>query len=210
VKQYIFKQIFVFTALGVIFASKVVASAAMAQYYSQGGDKPGIVIDKKIRPIEDKIFVDNISADQKSFVEGDQLEFKIVVNNPGNVTLTNIKVTDLLPKYLDLLFFPGVYNKSNNSIETSLEKLDPGQSKEYFIRVIVDDLPTSIVANKKLLMINKATAVSDQASDSDQARYYVTANTVPSTGSNDIVFKTIVAVMVTVAGVGLRKAARGY
>lgn len=182
----------------------------LAQYYSEGNGSQQIVVDKKIRPINDENFYDNIDPAKKVFVNGEQLEFKITVKNTGEQTLYNINVKDILPNYLSLLFYPGVYNKTSNNVETEIDQLNPGESKDFYIRANVSDVPSSNMEGKKLLQINKAEAGNDKVYDSDQAQYFIEAKSVPSTGADDLMVKTAVILMITVSSIGLRKLARGY
>lgn len=183
---------------------------ALAQYYSQNGVAQEIVVDKQVRPIEDEVFYDNIGPDKKVFSVGEQLEFKIKVKNSGNVTLDKVKIKDSLPNYLTLLFYPGVFNKTDNTITTEIDTLEPGQSKEFFIRAYVDNTPISSVIGKRFLQINKVTASNEKVSDNDQSQYYISARMVPVTGADDLGWKTLMVVMVTISSIGLRKFARGY
>ena len=192
----------------VLLSSLMVAGPVYGQYYSNGGNTPELVIDKKIRPIDSKTYFDNISSDQKIFTEGDQIEFKIVVENRGNITLTNIKVQDMLPKYLSLLVFPGSYDKDQNVINTEILSLEPGQSKEYLVLARIKDLPTG--SNTKLQMVNVATAKTTNAADRDEAKYFVAMKSVPSTGASDILIKTGLVITMAAFGLGMRKIARGY
>jgi len=203
------------TTISVVGLAAVLAVIApvkksLAQYYSQGEDSVQIVVDKTVRPIEDSKFCDNISTEQKVFVENNEIEFKIVIKNSGNNDLTNLSVEDYLPKYLTLIFYPGVFNLTENKIETSIDKLGPGESKEYLIRARISDLPKSVYSNKYIQMTNKVTVAANGVSDSDKTVYYVEAITVPSTGSEDLMVKTVLIVMAVGASVGLRKIARGY
>lgn len=197
---------------GAFIASILHAKPTFAQYYSQAENIPTVLVDKKIRSVNDDIFYDNITSEQKLFTEGDQIEFKIVVENKGTSTLNNIKLKDTLPKYLTLLFYPGVYNKTTNIVETDIDKLDPGQSKEFYIKAKISDLPsTANNSGQKLQLTNIANASISNTSDSDEAKYFVTKSiSIPSTGANDMAAKTAIVLMVTVSTVGLRKLARGY
>lgn len=202
--------IFSFALVTALVTSNVLTKPVMAQYYGQNQGNPKILIDKQIRPITDNIFYDNIASEQKIFTEGDTIEFKIIVENTGNETLNSVKFTDMLPKYIDLLFYPGVYNKTTNSIVTEIGTLEAGQKKEYFIRAKVVDLPTSVIVNKYFQQVNKVNVVSDKSSDYDEAKYFVAAKNVPTTGANDLVQKTLIIFGTISIAISLRRLSRGY
>jgi uncharacterized repeat protein (TIGR01451 family) len=209
VNKIAIKFVLVIALLGVSLGSNCISKQVYAQYYSQEEGNPRIIIDKQIRPITDDKFYDNLTTDQKLFIEGDTLEFKIRIENSGNQTLNNVKLTDNLPKYLSLMFYPGVFDKTSNSIEADIGTLNAGQFKEYIIRAKVVDLPVANIACENQ-QINKAKVVSDTASDSDEAKYMTACKVVPTTGPNDMAVKTLIIVVMTMIGVCFRKYSRGF
>ncbi|MBP9817647.1 hypothetical protein KBC75_02720 [Candidatus Shapirobacteria bacterium] len=188
----------------------VFSGPVFGQYYSQTESKPSLVIDKMVRPINDEKFYDNIDSSQKIFSQDEQVEFKIIVKNTGNTEITNIKVADRLPKYLSLVFFPGEFNKSLNQIDFSVDKLGAGESKEYLIRSKLVNLPASTFCGQKLKLTNQSVATATKVSDSDNSSFYVSQTCIPDTGSSDILMKTLLVLTSVLAGLGVRKYARGY
>lgn len=209
-KNILTKTSLFLSLFGLIWCGVSLKSEVLAQYYGSNTSNPKITVDKKVRPINDSTFYDNIDPSKKVFFEGEQIEFKIVVENTGNQTLTNVKLIDLLPKYLNLIFYPGVNNKTDNNIVENIGSLEPGKSKEYLIRATISNLPTSTVVDKRIQEINKVNATSDQASDNDQASYFVALKSMPATGANDILIKTVLVTMSGLTALGLRKLSRGY
>ncbi len=183
---------------------------AMADSYNSNSSNPVIVIDKKIRAVGETVFYDNIPSSQKTFVEGDQIEFSIKVENRGTINLTNINVVDYLPKYLTLMIFPGVDNLTDNTVKTTIDNLNPGDSKEYIIRARISDLPSSNYANSLIQLNNRACASNSQTGDCDNAKYFVGMSTTPVTGTNDIMIETVFGLVLIAGSVGFRKLARGY
>lgn len=196
--------------LGAFLGFKFGNTPIYSQYYGQNDSVPKIVIDKQVRPITDNKFYDNISIENKIFYENDLIEFKIVIENTGNITLSNVKMVDDLPNYLNLIFYPGIYNKTFNIIEAEIGILEPGQRKEYTIRAKTIDLPSSVINGKTFQQTNKVHVTSSIASDSDEAKYYIAAKVVPTTGANDLAIKTITVLSMTFIALGLRKYSRGY
>jgi len=100
-------------ASALILAGILPNQMVIAQSYSQGSGYPSIVVDKKVRPISDPTFYDNIDPKVKVFNQGEQLEFRIIVSNNSNQVLENVELKDTLPNYLSLLFYPGSYDKAS-------------------------------------------------------------------------------------------------
>ena len=206
----IVKNLITLSLFGLIFGGYSYNNSVFAQYYGGNGNNPKVTIDKKVRPITDSTFYDNVDPGKYVFVEGDQIEFKLVVQNTGNSTLTNVKVTDFLPKYLNLIFYPGTLDVNSNEVITQVGNLDPGVSKEYIIRATISDVPASSVSYKKLQMTNKASVNTDQTGDSDNASYFISLKSMPNTGSNDLLVESFVVTVTGISAFGLRKLARGY
>lgn len=196
--------------LGALMGFSLMSGSALAQYTSESANNPVIVVDKKIRPINSEKFWDNLSSEQKTFGEGDQIEFLINVSNKGNSNLTNIKVVDYLPKFLTLMFFPGTKNLSENKVETTIDNLNPGESKEFTIRARISDVPRSNYANVLRQMSNRACATNNLASDCDTAKYFIGLSTTPATGNNDMTLYSIMGSGALILAMGMRKLARGY
>lgn len=199
--------------LAVVVASFSSPKMSLAQYTTKTVVTNPLSIDKLVKPINDekiKDFVDNIDASKKLFIKGDIFEYKIVVKNIGTSALENITVTDYLPKYVSLVFYPGTFYKKTNEIKFIVEKLEPNQSKEYIVRAKLDQVPTAKTAGSKIKLTNRATGRVLGYSDTDTSSIYVALTVVPATGASDILVKT--ALVLTLAGTafGVRRFIRGY
>lgn len=183
---------------------------ANAQSYGQSERKPVVIIDKKIGYLGEKDYFDNVSSDQKLFAEGDQILFKIVVENKNDISLYDLKIKDVLPKYLTLMFYPGILNKASNSIETEIKELKAGESKEFLIVARISDVPTSNYASAKFAEINNAYVSGENLADRDSAKYFVAYKSIAATGANDIAVQTVGVIVSVVTAIALRKKARGY
>lgn len=200
---------FIVVATAILALSLINPSKAWAQYYNEGEVKKSILVDKKIRNITENKFFDNIDTTQKTFYEGDVLEFNIKVENTGNETLTDIKSKDILPEYLDLIFYPGEYKKEEKIIEWSIDKLDPGQSKSYLIRGRIKNT-SSLKSDQTIKMTNTAESKTNDVFDKDNASYFVGGKSIPATGNNTLIIKTISVALICGGGLFLRKIARGF
>jgi uncharacterized repeat protein (TIGR01451 family) len=199
-------------ALTFLSLTTISSSVVMAQYVPTIVSKNSIVVDKKIRPIDAVSFSDNLSSSVRTLNSNEQVEFQIVVTNNGTTKLSNISVKDTLPKYLGLIFYPGIYNSNTNVLTWNIDSLNAGESKSFLIRSKINgNIPSTNVATNAIFQQNCVTVnVVGKASDSDCSKYYVNRPVAPITGTNDIIVGTMVAVVAIGSAVGLRKAARGY
>lgn len=205
-KHNIKKLTSILTALAILTLSLVKPFGIEAQY-STTESKKEISVDKTIRSISDTQYFDNIGSNKKIFYENDVIEFKIKVENTGNQDLVNIKATDKLPKNLTLIFLPGTYNSNTGLIEWTIDRLSPGESKEYLVRAkITDTTEISSVVSRT----NNVKACADNTCDEDNASYFIGKPTVPATGASDLIIKTVAIVTLVASGLALRKYARGF
>jgi LPXTG-motif cell wall-anchored protein len=129
--------------------------------------------------------------------------------------MRNIKVTDTLPPFLKLIFFPGTYNSTDNKIEWTIDELNAGNSQEFLIRAKIDKATEVTALTKET---NVALASVDEINEKDDATYYIgkgnvateSAVVLPETGSLALVFETIGVIGVGLSGLALRKKVRGY
>lgn len=190
-----------FLAIGLIMPKE-----ALGQYYSQGETKRSISIDKKIRPINSNKSFDNIDKDEKTFIEGDSLDFSILVENTGNQELLNLNVNDYLPAYQNVIFNPGIYDKNTAKVNWVIDRLGIGESKVFTIRTKIGLINSS----NSQMITNKACISGDNLSDCDSASFFVTGKSVPSTGSGGILIQSLLGVFGVGIALAVRKFIRGY
>lgn len=196
-----------FLALSIVLSFALLVSSGrpvMGQYYQPRENKIEIVIDKLIKFNES--YIDNISASQKVFVNTDVVDFKIKVFNSGNIDLYNITVEDKLPKYLSVLIHPGTYDKANARISWKIEKLEAGETKEYFVKARVSNY--NFESEKS--QTNFAEAKNDSVYDSDNSSYVIIGKQMPITGSLNLLLGSVFSLTLLGTGIGLRKYSRGY
>ena len=183
---------------------------ALAQYYSNGSEQPVLVVDKKIKlPNRDKL-LDNISKSDYLFKEGDQIEFAITVENRGSVAIYDLSLVDKLPSFLQLQYFFGNPSKDKTNLETTISVLNPGEIKRYFVIALIKDLPISSYS-QTLKQTNTVCANSTLTSDCDKATYFAGSQTMPVTGSSNVLLLNTVLLNSVFAGaVLLRRLVRGY
>lgn len=182
-------------------------------------DQKTITIDKKLRSLADSKYVDNISSSTKIFSNGELIEFFVKVTNSGDTNLKNIKVTDNLPPFLKLIFYPGTYNSTDNKLEWTIDELNAGHSQEFLIRAKIDKASEVKTLTKET---NVAQVRVDELGARDDASYYILNKgttivpdgkgeiIIPVTGSSTLILETIGVISVGLSGLALRKKIRGF
>jgi uncharacterized repeat protein (TIGR01451 family) len=205
-KLYINKTGWGWMLAGALVCGLFLPKITLAQYYSQGEVKKSISIDKKIRPINSDISRDNIDKDERTFFEGDSLDFSIVVENTSNQELVDLTVSDFLPSYQNIIFNPGIYDKKIAEINWNIDRLGVGESRVFTIRTRIGEVK-SLYAQ---MLTNKVCVNGDTVSDCDRASFFVAGKSVPSTGAEGILIQSLLGVSGAALALGLRKFARGY
>ena len=194
------KAIFILALMAVFVFPKGV----LADSYSQGKVEYQVSIDKKIRPINETKYYDNIGTDQKMFVAGDIMDFNILVRNTGKDILYNLVVTDSYPIVNQIILAPGKIDTKNRTVTWEISSLGVGETRNYMLRAkVATDSATSS-------QTNVATVRNNDVSDRDTATFYITKKTTPNTGSSDLLIQTVGVVTMALGALGIRRFARGY
>lgn len=187
-----------------LLTALVFPSGVFADAYSQGEVNYNISIDKKIRPINDSNFYDNIGQDQKVFVNDDVIDYRIVVENTGKDILYDLVVTDYFPVVNQIILAPGEINKTNRQITWKIDKLAAGESKTFTVRAKV------INSSTWKSQTNVVDVKNNNVYDKDTATFYLNGKVIPVTGNTDLVVKSGIALSLSVIALAMRKVARGY
>ncbi len=141
-------------------------------FVGMGGDNPSVNVTKLVK---------NLTLNESSFRSsnsanpGNELEYKITISNDGNETLTNVKLSDMLPSEINYLggtarvWFnssetSGDYNGLVEGNGISLPDMEPGDTITVTFRA---KSKTSISDNES--KTNTASVFSNQANGSDTA-----------------------------------------
>ena len=190
-----------------------VPATVKADSYSSSDNRKTLSIDKKVRSMDWNYYLDNISSATKVFYNGEIIEFKVKVTNTGTTNMKNIKVTDQLPPFLKLIFYPGTYDSANNKVEWTIDELNAGNDQVFLIRAKIDKAGEVHTATKET---NVSVAKVDEISAQDDSIYYIKSNgekatvILPETGSMDLIWETMGVLTVGISGLALRKKIRGY
>ncbi len=187
-----------------LLTALVFPKGVLADAYSQGEVNYQVSIDKKIRPINDNNFYDNIGKDQKIFVTGDLMDFNILVKNTGKDILYNLVVKDYFPVVNQIILAPGEIDKTNRLVTWKIDTLAVGETRNYTLRAKVS------TNSAYMSQTNVATVKNNNVYDKDTATFYVSGKTSPNTGSNDLLVKSGIVLALSAMALALRKLARGY
>lgn len=182
----------------------VFPSGVFADSYSQGEVNYQVSIDKKIRPIDDRNFYDNIGRDQKIFVSGDVMDFNVLVENTGKDILYDLVIKDFYPVVNQIILSPGEIDRINRMVSWKIDTLSVGETRNFTLRAKI------VTNNASMSQTNVVTVSNNNVYDKDTATFYVASKTIPVTGSNDILIKTGIVLTLSLTALALRKVARGY
>jgi len=187
-----------------LMTALVFPSGVFADSYSQGEVNYQVSIDKKIRPIDDRNFYDNIGRDQKIFVSGDVMDFNVLVENTGKDILYDLVIKDFYPVVNQIILSPGEIDRINRMVSWKIDTLSVGETRNFTLRAKI------VTNNASMSQTNVVTVSNNNVYDKDTATFYVASKTIPVTGSNDILIKTGIVLTLSLTALALRKVARGY
>jgi uncharacterized repeat protein (TIGR01451 family)/LPXTG-motif cell wall-anchored protein len=196
------KKLLVGTAL---LVSLIAPSLASANYAQPEPPSRKILVNKLVFNPGNNQFVDNLSVDQHQFLPDQEVLFRVQVTNTSNVDLENIDVTDKLPSQLNFVTGPGEFDDDAYSLNFSIDKLTPNQTKTFDIKAKVkgaNDIPANVFC-----ITNLAEAKVDELMDQDTANICLNKQVLgvtkelPKTGpsaTNNILFASTAALGLSV------------
>lgn len=117
--------------------------------------------DKQICKDTSDRFIDNMGLNFHRFSPGEEVRFRIKVKNVGDVTLSNVAVSDT-PQ-------AGFFELTSGSLNFNLTNLQPGETRDQELKFKVVDT-ASFPQNNVICVINTANASADNFSDRDTAQ----------------------------------------
>ncbi len=206
------KNIFLTIGLAISIFGLTTKGVSANYQYGDSESHRQIIVDKKIKSIDQNYWSDNLSSDNILFTAEELVFFKIYVKNTGDETLKNITLIDYIPEYTKYILSDGDFKDTENRTDWTIDQLDPGQEKEYFLRVQVKD-SNSLPQGDVLISINKAKVTAESGeSDEDTAQFPIStqilAAKLPEAGGSNLL-KIIAAAIVGGIGVIARKFGRG-
>ena len=116
---------FIFVLLFVPTVHGQYITPVVSPQYSQ------LAINKTVRNPVSNVYVDNLSAQDYTFLPGQLATFRIEVKNVGQTELNNIQVKDMLPQLLDFEVGGGSYDKAARVLTFNVDNLKVGESRTF-------------------------------------------------------------------------------
>lgn len=114
-------------------------------------------VNKQVQEPGSKDFRDNLTATSNRFTSGQTITFRITIKNTANGDLSNLTITDTIPRHLTYTKGDGTFDKSNQTFSAKIDKLEKGKSKTL-------TLVTTVITADKLPSVPSPLCLSNQAS----------------------------------------------
>lgn len=202
-----------FITFSVIALSLIATPVSASRFNSNcpniyGADCPtsSLIIDKKIQHPQSGELLDTLSSSSVTFLPGQEVTFRIEVKNTGNTDLWDVKATDRLPDFVEFVTGPGSFDAGSRSVNWSIDKITPGETKQYFIKVKVKnadqipDLSLTCVTNFTEARKDNLTA-QDTAAFCIQSKVLGIVKELPKTGVS--LFNVLLGTTIISAGFSL-------
>jgi len=129
--KYIVRTIYILLLF--VFAAGHVTAPAQAT-----SDSAELRIDKTIYdPRGNGQYVDSLLYDDYRFSPGEDIIFKVVVENKSENTLHNVTITDTIPPVTNMLILSGEERPEIREITKDWGSVEPGGIREWFFRLRV-------------------------------------------------------------------------
>jgi len=187
-KNLITNLTILFIAAGFILARPALADSGNCQnIYGVNCPTGNLFLNKQIRNPQTGEFVDSLSSNGPTFLPGQEVDFRIIVQNTGSSELDNINVQDQFPSFLDFTSGIGNFNQSSRVLSWSIGSLGAGASQTFDIRTHLENsnvFPSSGITC--LTNSSQATTSNQVANDTAvfcvQTQILGTAQVLPETG----------------------------
>ncbi len=174
-------------ALLLVIGSVAAPAVAFAQYnptcpsvYGAKCPTGNLFLDKKVKNPQTGELVESLSANDATFIPGQEVSFRIEVKNTSSGDLNNIQVQDKFPDFLEYVSGPANFDQSTRTITWNIDKLKQGEFKLF-------DIKGKIVEGKGFpnsgmsCLTNHSQAKTDQQIAQDTAVFCVQTKVLPAT-----------------------------
>lgn len=170
------------------------------------------MLNKTVLNPKTSFMVDNLSASDPKYEPNFIVTFRLIITNTGKANITNLKIKDIFPKYVNFNAGPGSFDPTTRTLSFSLDNLKASQSRTFIIMGTVAS-EADLLENKEVIcVVNQAiaTAEKDQISEDNaglciqktrQLQNFTTTPTGPET------FPLLVFFSIGLLGFLLRKVA---
>lgn len=199
------KKIIVFSFL--VFSFLLLASPTMALE----DEVRRLIVDLKAKGFTQTEWSDNLNSDQIIFAPGDKFQIQLNIKNEGNRNQTQVVVREALPLSVST-DVPAIF---------TIPQISAGETYTKYITATIKD--KSVIVKTLASNSLRFTAKSEVGTESGDILSFFTSNGIkgavtstsssvnlPATGSNSLVFGSIIVGALAFIALKLRKLARGF
>lgn len=109
-------------------------------------------------------YVKNLSVGDARFAPGQQINFRVTVQNTGGSAISDVVVTDTFPQYLNYASgVAGTYDAASRSLTFRISNLGAGQSQQFTLVTYAYD-SNNIPNDKSIVCVTNTVQARDNAS----------------------------------------------
>ncbi len=201
--------------LGTLFflgPGKTLANGGCVPVYGGGVECPKagqVLVDKKVRNPASGIYVDNLGLSDPKYLPEQVVIFQIIVKNSGDGSISNLKVTDTLPQFVDYMSGPGNYDSATRKLSFNVANLGAGTSQTFEIKGRVVHQAALPEEKSTVCPVNVVDVTVDSQTDHDESQFCVQKKiavpTVPQAGPQDWLISLFGLGTIFTIGIYLRK-----
>jgi uncharacterized repeat protein (TIGR01451 family) len=130
-------------------------------------------IDKRIQNPKTQQFVDNLAKSDPNYNAESTITFALTVKNIGKNALSNMTITDTLPKYLEFVSGQGNYDKAKHTLVFPIAALAANEEKTFIIKARVAKAESLPNTDDVICMANLVQAQVNNTTGADNAQFCV-------------------------------------
>lgn len=91
-------------------------------------------IEKQVMsPTKGGSFVDSLSTNDPKFAPSQDVTYRVIIKNIGDVAIQQLDVTDTFPQYVSFVSGPGNFDQNAQTLNFTIQNIDPGKTVTYTI-----------------------------------------------------------------------------
>ncbi|MDA1337821.1 MAG: isopeptide-forming domain-containing fimbrial protein [bacterium] len=211
--------IFSFTFAGVSFAKEICTTQYGGGQTCVNVDEDStLTIDKTIYNPDHKKYEDHVQSDSYVFTAGEEIKFKISVENTGKVTYKKLVITDELPDFVEFVKFTGddtgSISDNKRQLTWGFSNFKPGDevTVEFTAKVVKESLLPDSSGDMQTTNITRVEGIrkdnNEKDTNADYSRFYIrlprvkgAVTQLPEAGPTSWVF----ALGLIILGLGIKK-----
>lgn len=130
-------------------------------------------LDKRIQNPKTEQFVDNLAKSDPNYNAESTITFALTVKNISKNALSNMTITDTLPKYLEFVSGQGNYDKAKHTLTFPIASLAVSEEKTFIVKAKVAKAETLPNTDDVICMANLVQAQVKSEISADNAQFCV-------------------------------------